>query len=328
VEENGGKATTLAERMRDATRNAGARRGLAWRTRKTYGGWVCRFGNWAGDRQRVLDPAVGSAWLQQLVSEEGIAYGTQKQALNALVFFYRDVCGYEEVELNVRFRKTERRMPVVLSTQEVLALIDRLDGATKVAAQLQYGAGLRRGELVSLRIKDVDTKRRTVTVRGGKGNKDRVTVLPECLVPVIEEQKAVAREWFDQDRAASRPGVALPGALARKHSRAGESWNWFWLFPARSESIDPNSGLKRRHHLHGSVYNEAVREGAAEAEIEKRVTSHALRHSFATHLLERGTDIRTIQELLGHADVRTTEIYTHVANGVGGAGVRSPLDGG
>ncbi|MFT4639932.1 MAG: integrase [Verrucomicrobiales bacterium] len=135
----------------------------------------------------------------------------------------------------------------------MLALIDRLDGATKVAAQLQYGAGLRRGELVSLRIKDVDTKRRAVTVRGGKGNKDRVTVLPECLVPVIEEQKTVAREWFDQDRAASCPGVALPGALARKHSRAGEPWNWFWLFPARSESIDPNSGLKRRHHLHGRL---------------------------------------------------------------------------
>ena len=186
-------------------------------------------------------------------------------------FFYRDVCGYEEVTLNVRFRKTERRIPIVLSTQEVIALIDRLDGAKKVAAQLQYGSGLRRGELVSLRIKDVDTARRTVTVRGGKGDKDRVTVLPECLVPAIEEQKAAARKLFEQDRAANRPGVALSGALGRKHSRAGESWAWFWLFPARSESIDPVSGLKRRHHLHGSVYNEAIREGAAEAEIEKRV---------------------------------------------------------
>ena len=179
---------------------------------------------------------------------------------------------------------------------------------------------------MSLRIKDVDVDRRTVTIRGGKGDQDRVTVLPETLVPVIRAQKALAREWYEKDRAANRPGVALPKALARKHARAGESWSWFWLFPSAKESTDPESGVVRRHHLHGSSYNDRIKNAAYAAGIEKRVCSHALRHSFATHLLEQGMDIRTIQELLGHKDVRTTEIYTHVARGVGGRGVRSPLD--
>ena len=170
-------------------------------------------------------------------------------------------------------------MPVVLSTTEVLALIDRLDGAVKVAAQLQYGAGLRRGELMSLRIKDVDVDRRTVTIRGGKGDKDRVTVLPERMVPAIRAQKAVARKWYEEDRAANRPGVALPKALGRKHSRAGASWSWFWLFPSAKESRDPESGVERRHHLHGSSYNERIGTAAQTAGIEKRVRSHVLREA-------------------------------------------------
>ena len=326
VETTGGEARSLCERMRDAVRNAGARRGLALKTRKAYSGWVCRFGIWAGSRERVLDQKEGRTWLQQLITDEGKAYSTQKVALNALVFFYREVCGHEEVDLQVRFRKTEKRVPVVLSISEVLALIDRLDGVVKVAAQLQYGAGLRLKELMSLRIKDVDVDRRTVTIRGGKGDKDRVTVLPEILVPTIRAQKAAARKWYEKDRAANRPGVALPKALGRKHSRAGASWSWFWLFPSAKESRDPESGVERRHHLHGSSYNDRIGTAAQVAGIEKRVTSHALRHSFATHLLEQGVDIRTIQELLGHQDVETTEIYTHVASGVGGRGVRSPLD--
>ena len=320
-------ATSLCERMRDAVRNAGARRGLAPNTRKGYGGWVCRFGVWAGTRERALDQAQARAWLQHLIMEEGVAYGTQKQALNALVFFYREVCGCEEVDLQVRFRKTERRVPVVLSVNEVLSLIGRLDGAVKLAAQLQYGAGLRLKELVSLRIKDIDMERETVTVRGGKGDVDRVTVLPSTLKEPLRQQMEAARLLYDEDRAANRPGVSLGrAALARKHVNAGTSWTWFWLFPAERESVDPESGIQRRHHLHGGPYNEAIRRAAGKAGIAKRVTSHALRHSFATHLLERGVDIRTIQQLLGHGDVKTTEIYTHVAAGVGGAGVCSPLD--
>jgi integron integrase len=255
-----------------------------------------------------------------LIREEGVAYSTQKQALNALVFFYREGCHREQVDLQVRFRKTERRAPVVLAVEEVLALIDRLGGAIKLAAQLQYGAGLRLGELVSLRIKNVDTPHRTVTVRNGKGDKDRVAILPEVLVPLLDKQKASVCLSFDQDRAADRSGVAIPKALGRRHRQAAISWPWFSMFPAHGESIDPDSVIQRRHHVHQGSYNTAIRSAALEAGIEKRVSSHALRHSFDTYLLERGTDIRTIQELLEHTDVKTTEIYTHVAKGV-----RSPL---
>jgi len=250
----------------------------------------------------------------------------QKQALNALVFFYREVCGRDEVDLEVRLRRTERRIPVVLNVGELLALIGKLKEPYRLAAELQYGAGLRLKELVTLRIKDVDIDRGLVTVRGGKGDKDRTTVLPERLKARLTGQMAAARALYDWDRAAGRPGVALPGALARKMPKAGERWAWFWLFPAEKESTDPESRVVRRHHLHPKVYGRAIGAAAMEAGIPKRVGTHALRHSFATHLLEGGTDLRTIQELLGHGDVRTTEIYTHVATGVNGLGVRSPLD--
>jgi integrase len=199
-------------------------------------------------------------------------------------------------------------------------------GRHGLAARLQYGSGLRLSELLRLRIKDVDSARGTVTVRCGKGDKDRVTVLPRSLKDKITEQVERAREVWRGDREAGLAGVWLPGALARKFRRAAESFEWFWLFPARQVSLDPESGVLRRHHLHGKIYNEAVARAARDAGIEKRVTSHALRHSFASHLLESGTDLRTIQELLGHEDISTTEIYLHVAVGVNGLGVLSPLD--
>lgn len=175
-------------------------------------------------------------------------------------------------------------------------------------------------------IKDVDLERGTVTVRQGKGDKDRVTVLPLSLRDEVAMQVERARKLWQGDREVSHAGVWLPGALARKFRRAAESFEWFWLFPARQVSVDPECGVPRRHHLHGKVYNEAIKRAAAAAGIEKRVTSHALRHSFATHLLEGGTDLRTIQELLGHEDITTTEIYLHVATGANGLGVVSPLD--
>jgi integron integrase len=195
-----------------------------------------------------------------------------------------------------------------------------------LAARLQYGAGLRLSELVRLRIKDVDLERGTITVRIGKGNKDRQTVLPKSLQKEVAAQIERAREVWKLDREAGLNGVYMPGALARKFRRAAETFEWFWLFPARQTSTDPQSGVRRRHHLHGKVYNEAVKRAATEAGIEKRVTSHAFRHSFATHLLEGGTDLRKIQEILGHEDITTTEIYLHVATGVHGLGVVSPLD--
>ena len=220
----------------------------------------------------------------------------------------------------------EKRTPVVMSVREVLAVLDKLEPRYRLAAELQYGAGLRLKELVSLRVKDVDRERGQVVIHGGKGDKDRVTILPERVRKALNEIWGGLRQLHDDDRAADVPGVSLPGALARKMSRAGERWEWFWIFPADHLSRDPETGIERRHHLHPKMYGEAVTRAARDAGIEKRVTSHVLRHCFATHLLEGGTDLRTIQELLGHNDVRTTEIYTHVALGVNGCGVRSPLD--
>ncbi|MFC7338670.1 tyrosine-type recombinase/integrase, partial [Haloferula chungangensis] len=194
-------------------------------------------------------------------------------------------------------------------------------------ARLQYGAGLRRSELVRVRIKDVDLERGTLTVRKGKGDKDRMTVLPKSLLEAVAGQVEMARKVWERDRAAGLTGVHIRGALGRQMQRAAESFEWFWLFPARQTSVDPECNVRRRHHLHAQVYSDAIKRAAAEVGIEKWVTSHALRHSFATHLLEAGVDLRRIQELLGHQDITTTEIYLHVAMGVSGLGVTSPLDG-
>ena len=318
---------SVAERMADAVQRTGSCRGLAPRTRDTYAGWVRRFGEWAGDERSAMDQGKGSEWLAYLVEVGKVAFATQKQALNALVFFYRDVCGMEEVALDVRLRQTKPREPVVLTREELMGLLDRLEGRYRLAAELQYGGGLRLSEVVRLRVKDVDPAREQITVRSGKGDRDRTTILPKRVKPVLLAALEEAEKVFAADRAAGVAGVALPGALARKMSRAGERWEWFWLFPAPELSNDPETDVIRRYHLHAKVYGEAIKAAAAEAGIAKRVTTHALRHSFATHLLEGGTNLRVLQELLGHEDVKTTEIYTHVAVGVNGLGVRSPLDG-
>jgi integron integrase len=277
-----------------------------------------------------------SRFLASVVNDEDCAYSTQKQALNAVAFFFKYVCGVEEPVFDVKLKKTGTRIPVVLAKPETEQLFEKLDeppqvsnvthGRYGLAARLQYGAGLRLSELVRLRIQDVDLGRGTVTVRMGKGDKDRMTVLPKSLREPIAEQVEKAREVWRKDGEAGLAGVWLPGALARKYRRAAESFEWFWLFPARQVSVDPESKVTRRHHLHGKVYNEAIQRAASSAGIEKRVTSHALRHSFATHLLEAGTDLRTIQDLLGHEEITTTEIYLHVATGMHGLGVTSPLD--
>jgi len=293
-----------------------------------------------------------------VVDDEDCAYSTQKQALNALAFFFKHVLGREEPVFNVKLKKTGARVPVVLSQGETQRLFGALenpaaglepamDAAAEsesspspddaappkkhnarygLAARLQYGAGLRLSELVRLRVKDIDLDRGTVTVRLGKGDKDRQTVLPKRLCKELAEQIERARALWEQDQRDGVAGVYIPGALARKFRKAAESFEWFWMFPAKQLSIDPESGIRRRHHLHGKVYNEAIKRAAVAARIEKRVTSHALRHSFATHLLEAGTDLRTIQEILGHEDITTTEIYLHVATGAHGLGVVSPFD--
>jgi integron integrase len=339
--EAGGDHRSLVERLRAAVNSAGSRLGHSRNTKQCYGAWAGRYARFAGDEQEVLKVATASRFLTSLVNDEDCAYSTQKQALNALAFFFKNVCGVENPVFAVKLKKTETRIPVVLAKEETVELFEKIESAEHgdryaLAARLQYGAGLRLSELVRLRIQDVDLKRGTLTVRMGKGDKDRCTVLPKSLHEELRKQIEVARGIWQRDRADGLAGVYMPNALARKFRRGCESFEWFWLFPAKQTSIDPETrmdgkgdtagGIRRRHHMLGQVYNEAIKRAAHAANIEKRVTSHALRHSFATHLLENGTDLRTIQELLGHEDITTTEIYLHVAMGAHGLGVSSPLD--
>lgn len=317
---------SIPERLKNAVHHAGARRGLSLKTRQTYSGWLARFGVFAGTEKRVLDEMVGRDFLIYLVEREKVAFSTQKQALNALVFFYKDVCGREKVDLQVKLRVTGKRAHVVLSRTELMGLIEKLEPCYKTPALLQYGAGLRLTELVQLRIKDVDIERGVVTIHAGKGDKDRETIIPNCLKEELAVQMAIARELWEKDRKNEVPGVALPGALARKMPKAGIKWAWMWVFPADHLSKDPESEIIRRHHLHAKTYGEAISRAAEKAGIAKRVTSHALRHAFATHLSQGGTDIRTLQALLGHVDVKTTEVYVHAAQIGNEKGVRSPLD--
>ncbi len=324
---NGVVYRSLGERLRNAVYNVGARRGLARNTLKTYAGWIVRFGHAYGAEQALMEVANAREWLGKLVSESQVSFATQKQALNALVFFYRDICKVEKIDLGIKMRKRGKKIPVVLDKAEVMRLIEKLEPKYRLQAQLQYGAGLRLQELASLRIKDVELSRGQLIIRQGKGGKDRVTVIPERIKEALEEQLAFSKKLYLKDRENNANGVALPNALERKMPKANISWEWYWLFPQDHESIDPQTGIKRRHHMLGRVYGNAISRAAKKLGFNKQVSSHVLRHSFATHLLESGSDIRTIQTLLGHSDVKTTEIYTHVTRTMGGSGIRSPLDG-
>lgn len=324
--DDGYVAKSLAERVNKAVHSAGMRRGLAHRTLCTYGNWAIRYVVWCGDKRSAMQPEKARQWLTELVEKTEVSYSTQKLALNSLAFFFKDVCGMESVDLGVRFRKRSRHIPTVLSSREVFKLIEKIEPKYRLLAELQYGAGLRLSELMQLRVKDVDLERRTLTIRQGKGKKDRVTVLPDVLVDSLIGKREEARRLYDEDRTRKAAGVQIPTALARKMPTAAESWQWFWVFPSDHESRDPVSGVIRRHHMHEANYSKHLKKAAALVGIEKRVTSHVLRHSFATHLLEDGTDLRTIQDLLGHKDVATTEIYTHLTKKIGGTGVRSPLE--
>ncbi|HWI57879.1 MAG TPA: integron integrase [Bacillota bacterium] len=300
----------------------------SWRTEQTYRGWAWKFVRFLGPRplSGVTGAEVGQ-FLSRLAVEERVSASTQKQALNALVFFLRES---ERKELGDfgEFQRAHRklRVPVVLSRSECQRLFEAMEGTARLMAELMYGSGLRLMELLRLRVKDVDLERRQLVVREGKGAKDRVTVLPERVVEQLAAHRERLRRLHAQDREAGVPGVWLPEGLERKWPRAGESWEWQWFWPSRQLMRDPRSGLRRRHHVLDATFQHFVRQAALRAGLSKRVTPHVLRHSFATHLLEGGTDIRTVQELLGHADVATTQIYTHVM-AKPGLGVRSPLDG-
>jgi len=297
-------------------------------TEKTYVGWVRDFYRFVkGTFPEQLQSAHVVDYLSHLAVERKVSASTQHQAFNAILFFYRHVLDKEIANLQQTIRaKRVRRIPVVLSRQEVLRLLDGIEGPVRLMAELTYGCGLRLSECIRLRTKDVDFERGLLTVRAGKEDKDRVTVFPETLRDRLREHLDEVRGLYEQDRANGIDGVFLPEALSRKYPNAGKEWPWYWVFPSRGLSVDPRTKVIRRHHVHLNTLQKAVKAAADKAGLSKRVTVHTLRHSFATHLLERGYDIRTIQELLGHSHVQTTMIYTHVASR-NRLGVKSPLDG-
>lgn len=302
------------------------RRGFLWRTECTYREWGKRFAAFL--RPRSPYAATGddvAAFLSTLAVQLRASPSTQKQALNALVFLMEEALRRSLGEMDFKRARAQRRMPVVLTIAECRRLFAQMTGSSRLMAELMYGAGLRLMELLRLRIHHLDFERRQLRVCGGKGDKDRLAVLPDSLAPRLREQVARLRPLFQQDRKQGLPGVWVPEGLARKYLKAGETWEWQWLFPSRELAVDPATGARRRHHVLDGTFQNAVRTSARAAEIDKRVTPHVLRHSFATHLLESGADIRTVQELLGHESVETTQIYTHVMLKPG-LGVRSPLD--
>jgi len=265
-------------------------------------------------------------FLSYLAVRKKVSSSTQNQALSALLFLYREVLGVElEPVTDVVRAKKPRRLPVVLSRAEVRAVLSEMKGVHKLAASLLYGCGLRLLECLNLRVKDVDFERKQIVVRGGKGAKDRVTMLPRSLEPALREQLERARKIAGVKDGLARLRVTMPGALEKKLPSAGLEWAWQYVFPARRTYIDPVMGEERRHHLHESAVQRAMKEAVRRAGITKRATCHTLRHSFATHLLEDGYDIRTVQKLLGHKSVLTTMVYTHVMQG-GDIGVVSPAD--
>jgi integron integrase len=273
-----------------------------------------------------LGPVQVQDFLTHLAVDRSVASSTQNQAKSALLFLYREVLGVQLPWLDeIVGAKQPQRLPVVLTPSEARALLAELSGTTGLVASLLYGTGLRLIEALRLRVKDVEFERRELVVRDGKGAKDRVTVLPENLVLPLQAHISRVRAQHQRDLSAGRGDAWLPDALAVKYPNASRAWGWQWVFPSSRQSIDPRTGAEHRHHLYENTVQKSVAGAARRAGIVKPCSPHVLRHSFATHLLQAGYDIRTVQELLGHSDVKTTMIYTHVLNR-GGRGVRSPLD--
>jgi integron integrase len=297
------------------------------RTEQAYVHWVRAFIRFHGLVHPLqLDGGAVEAFLSWLASERGVSSSTHRQALAALLYFYGKVLGVDLPWMkDIGRPRHTRRLPVVLAPDEVARILTFLDGEQRLLAQLLYGTGMRISEGLNLRVKDVDFAHATIIVREGKGAKDRLVMLPQSLALSLREQLTRAHAYWELDQAQGRGGVAMPDALERKYPRAGSSWSWFWVFPQETHSVDPRTGVVRRHHLYDQTFQRAFKRAVTHAGIAKPATPHTLRHSFATALLQSGYDIRTVQELLGHTDVSTTMIYTHVLK-VGGAGVRSPVD--
>jgi integron integrase len=297
------------------------------RTEQSYLDWVRRFILFHGKQHPSnMGAQEVEQFLSHLAVEGQVSASTQNQAKSALLFLYREVLNTELPWLdNVEKAKTPQRLPVVLTKTEVQAVLGRLSGVYWLMGSLLYGSGLRLMECVRLRVQDVDFSRKELLVRNGKGYKDRITMLPLALINPLREHVAQVREQHNQDLEAGGGSVHLPYALAKKYPNAEFEWAWQYVFPAAKPSTDPRSGTVQRHHINEQNLQRAVKQAVRDADIQKPASPHTFRHSFATHLLEGGYDIRTVQELLGHADVSTTMIYTHVLN-KGGQGVTSPLD--
>jgi len=314
----------LLDQMREALRS----RHYSRRTEQTYCHWVKRYVHFHNVRHpaEMGEPEI-NAFLTHLAVKEKVSSSTQNQALSALLFLYRHVLGREVGDLGevIRARKP-KRLPVVMTRDEVKAVLSNLTGDKRLMASLMYGAGLRLMECLRLRVQDIDFSRNEILVRDGKGAKDRITMLPESLKAPLQEHLKRVQAIHERDLADGWGRVLLPNALDRKYPNAPKEWRWQWVFPQENRWKNSKTGEEGRHHVDESLVQKAVRQAVTAAGLTKRATCHTFRHSFATHLLESGYDIRTIQELLGHKDVSTTMIYTHVLN-KGGHGVRSPMDG-
>lgn len=299
----------------------------AMSTEKTYIYWIKFFVRWSGMRHpRDMGAAEVEAFLSFLATQREVSAGTQNQAMHAILFLYKEVLGIALPWLDgITRAKPSKRLPVVLTVAETQRLLAATRGTPGLVVRLLYGTGMRLMEGLRLRVKDIDFDRHQITIRAGKGDKDRVTMLPGSLIEPLRAHLAERRRWHDKDLATGHADVELPHALERKYPNTGRQWGWQYVFAAADYSTDPRTGVIRRHHIHEKTIQRQVKEAAQRAGIDKPAHPHTLRHSFATHLLETGHDIRTVQELLGHSDVSTTMIYTHVLNR-GGRGVTSPLD--
>ncbi len=314
----------------DELHNVMRRRHYSIHTERSYADWIKRYIHYyrMQDRLELLDNKDRKVedYLTYLAVHDNVAPATQNQALNALVFLYRHVLR-EPLGDNLRAERATKktRVPVVMTREEVTLVITALNGVPLLIVKLLYGCGLRMAEVLRLRVQEVDFSMKQLTVRGGKGDKDRVTTFPESMIPLLSSHLRRVELIHQNDLREGFGEVYLPHALARKYKNAAREWGWQYIFPSSQRSIDPRSGVTRRHHVDPSVVNKAIKRAVRLVGINKRITAHTFRHSFATHLLQRGTDIRTIQELLGHKDLKTTEIYTHILR-QGGQGVISPLD--
>jgi integron integrase len=303
------------------------RRKYSYRIEQSYLVWIERFVRQLGTNElRAKGGEEIAAFLNDLALNQQLSASSQRQALNALVFLFREVFGKELGDFSdFRRARVRSHLPVWLTWDELRKLLANLEPPWALMAQVMYGSGLRLMELLRLRVKDVDLEQEIITVRGGKGDKDRFVPLAHVVVESLRAHIGQIREWYEADRGANAEGVALPDGLERKYPHAGKEWPWFWIWPDDHPSIDPRSGVSRRHHILDRTFQIAIKTAAQRAGLNKRVTPHVLRHSFATHCIEKGYDIRTVQELMGHRSVETTQIYTHVMQKPG-LGVKSPLD--